>query len=713
MTDTATLRAPRIKKTESLMRGYGQMSSGTRAWNKAKPRLVRTVTVMLAVSLAAVTLAVIQPAQEAKALDGSQFNPGYIIDDSNFYNANAMSQPQIQAFLEAKEPGTCGPNSCLKLYRMNTPDRAQYYSDSSGKVECQAYRGAANELASTIIFRIQQACGISAKVILVVLQKERGIVSKTSPIAADFRVAMGFGCPDTAPCDTMYYGFFNQIRKAAEQFKRYKVAPGDFRYRAGRVNSIQYSPDATCGSAQVYIANQATAGLYDYTPYTPNAASLANLRGTVLTGRPACGAYGNRNFWVYYNDWFGSPSGNPMGKLGVTSVSNNAVNVSGWAIDPDVPTWAATVRIRGAGWSQTLSADKNSPDSAAAFPGAGTAHGFSATLPASVGTQSVCIDALNYGLGGDVTLGCSTVTVPTQVVVSRTSGTDRYNTAVAISQKNFAPNVATVYVASGENFPDALSIVPVAAHQKAPLLLTTSAAVPPAVLAELARLKPAKIVTVGGTSAISAAAVSKLQAIAPVERIDGIDRFQTSLNAGEALGALHSGRAYLATGSTFPDAISAAAAAGFQNAPLILVDGSTGTVPATIADALARWGVTQVTVIGGTSAISDRFSSAVEALPNVSVSRLSGVDRYQTSIAVNSSVFGTATSAYVATAIDYPDGLTGGSVAGAKGIPLYLASNSCVPREAISRFTQAHLTTMMLLGGAEALGDGVARLAPC
>ncbi len=79
-----------------------------------------------------------------------------------------------------------------------------------------------------------------------------------------------------------------------------------FRYRAFRDNYIQYNPNAGCGGTNVYIQNQATAGLYSYTPYQPNPSALANLNG----GGDSCGAYGNRNFWVLFNNWFGSTFAN-------------------------------------------------------------------------------------------------------------------------------------------------------------------------------------------------------------------------------------------------------------------------------------------------------------------------------------------------------------------------------------------------------------------
>ena len=62
-------------------------------------------------------------------------------------------------------------------------------------------------------------------------------------------------------------------------------------------------PRPACGTSDVFIEGKATAGLYSYTPYRPNLAALINLYGL----GDSCSSYGNRNFWVYFSDWFGSP----------------------------------------------------------------------------------------------------------------------------------------------------------------------------------------------------------------------------------------------------------------------------------------------------------------------------------------------------------------------------------------------------------------------
>ncbi|WP_349904900.1 cell wall-binding repeat-containing protein [Parafrigoribacterium humi] len=669
----------------------------------------RISATLAAAAMVGLALVAVQPAQPAHALDGSQFNAGNIIDDAKFYDANAMTQAQIQSFLEAQEPGACTNGYCLKNYRETTPSRAAVISTSTGNTRCGPYTGGTNDTAAAIIYKVQKACGISAKVILVTLQKEQGLVTKLGPSDPAMKRAMGYACPDTSPCAVNSLGFGNQIYQGALQLNTYKAAR--FGKQPGLWN-ILYNPSPACGTKTVAVGNYATAALYNYTPYTPNAGALANLTGTA-----PCGSYGNRNFWVYYSNWFGPPNGDPTGALQSVTASNNTVTVTGWAVDPDVPTWAVDVRVRGAGWSYTLRGSQtsgSSPESEQGIAGSGTQHGFNATLPASVGAQQVCVDALNHGPGSIVTLGCSTVTVPSAYVVSeRLSDADRYGTAVKISQK-FAPGVAVAYVASGENFPDALSVVPAAGRQGVPLLLVTENSVPAAVKAELVRLKPAKIVVVGGTARIGPAVAADLATIAPTTRIDGVDRYQTSLNVGNLLGDAKSGRAYIATGANFPDALSAAAAAARQNAPLVLADGTAGAVPASLAAALARWGVTEVTLIGGPEALSSAFEASLKALPGgITVTRISGTDRYGTSSAINASVFPAAAAGYVATGNTYADGLTGGALAGRSGMPLYLAPSTCVPSAVLSQFASAHTKSVTLLGGTQALGAGVASFTPC
>lgn len=377
----------------------------------AGPRRAVVVVVSI-VALLAGSLSVLAGATSAQALDGSQFDAGNIISDSNFYAPSAMSQADIQSFLDAKI-GTCANSNCLNIVRTTSTSRA-------ADLMCGAYQGASAELTSAIIYKVQQACGISAKVILVTLQKEQGLVSGASaraPSAAKLERAMGYACPDSAngACDPTYAGLYNQIYRAAWQFKRYSNPPGTSNtftwFPVGATTQILYSPSADCvrDTKAVTIQNRATAALYYYTPYTPDAAALANLTGTGDT----CSSYGNRNFWVYYNTWFGpstAPPGTPDGQWDSPTTTAGKIYLNGWTFDRDAPTTALTLDIQvGSSW-YTATANGSSPSVATDYPGAGPDHGFSVALPAT-GAPTVCIYVRNIGPGVEASLGCRTVQV--------------------------------------------------------------------------------------------------------------------------------------------------------------------------------------------------------------------------------------------------------------------------------------------------------------
>jgi putative cell wall-binding protein len=111
-------------------------------------------------------------------------------------------------------------------------------------------------------------------------------------------------------------------------------------------------------------------------------------------------------------------------------------------------------------------------------------------------------------------LGAYATTGPGGVL--RYAGVDRYATAAAISASVFPPDVSTVYLATGLNYPDALAGGPAAAVEDSPLLLVSSGSIPPATAAELVRLSPARIVVLGGPSVVSASVESALAAyVAP------------------------------------------------------------------------------------------------------------------------------------------------------------------------------------------------------
>lgn len=249
---------------------------------------------------------------KALALDGSRFDPGLIISDSVFYDFGSMTVEQIQRFLDSKV-GNCklpatASFTCLRHLKVGIS------AMPAVEGRCDAIEAAESVSAAQMIYTVARACNINPRVLLVTLQKEQGLVTSTNPVWPNpdkpldyrYRIAMGYSCTDSGPCTT--FGFFFQVYKAASQFHWYGNPQGSFTYlKVGKDVKIAYqvSNVSGCGSRTFQLKSQATAALYYYTPYTPNQAALDNLYGT----GDKCSAYGNRNFWRYYWDWFGSPIG--------------------------------------------------------------------------------------------------------------------------------------------------------------------------------------------------------------------------------------------------------------------------------------------------------------------------------------------------------------------------------------------------------------------
>lgn len=237
---------------------------------------------------------------------------------------------------------------------------------------------------------------------------------------------------------------------------------------------------------------------------------------------------------------------------------------------------------------------------------------------------------------------------------NRIAGEDRIQTAVQISQANFQSGADTVLLARSDDFPDALAGAPLAYKNHAPILLTEVAALPDSVLSELKRLNPQKIILLGGTGAISTTVEAKLKALAPVQRIGGVNRFATASGIATELGMI--GEAVLVNGNNYPDAITMAAIAAQRGIPILLTE--TKAIPSETDSTLKKFAVSQTEIIGGEGVVSPL---TFKSLP--SPTRFSGIDRYATAATVLQAYPPEGRLVFLATGENFPDALTGGVVA--------------------------------------------------
>lgn len=205
----------------------------------------------------------------------ASFDPDYIISDSELTDFETMNQTEIQDFL-----GMTG--GALKDY-------------STIDIDGQ------KKMASEIIYRASQDYKINPQVLITLLQKEKGLITKKNPTNDEYNWATGFTCYDHRGPVKRFRGFAVQVDRAAWRLNYFLEHPWEFTYRSGQIYRISWQ--------KVVPQNSATAAFYNYTPHVK----------------------GNNLFWQIWQNWFAVEAGDiPEGSLvrmnnekGVWLIQNN------------------------------------------------------------------------------------------------------------------------------------------------------------------------------------------------------------------------------------------------------------------------------------------------------------------------------------------------------------------------------------------------------
>jgi glucose/arabinose dehydrogenase len=257
------------------------------------------------------------------------------------------------------------------------------------------------------------------------------------------------------------------------------------------------------------------------------------------------------------------------------------------------------------------------PDALAAAPVAGTRDTSVLlvtrdSVPDSVKAELTRIKAPTiHVIGGKASVSDAVMTELEKYAtnVDRIAGDSRYDTAAAISRSFFQPNLAYVYIVTGESFPDALA-AGAAAVDRGAVLLVTHDAVPPATVTELKHLTPQEIIVVGGTGAVSDNVKDALDeyTTGPVTRQAGADRYATSAAVSKAAFQAPTDAVYLASGATFADAVSGGAIAGANDGPVVLVKRDCTTTE--VLAEMSRLEPDRHVIFGGTAAVANGADTA-------------------------------------------------------------------------------------------------------
>lgn len=204
------------------------------------------------IMMAAMLIALALSTNQAKAAD---FDPNYLISDSEITNYKSMDLNDIQRFLDRRS-GT------LKSY---------VTVDKEGK----------SITAAETFYKTALDAMINPKYLLILVQKEMSLLDDDTPKQTQYDWATGYGCPDGSGCNTRWQGFFRQVNSAALQTRDYVDNSHQYYYQPGVTRVIDNMP--------VTPKNAATAGLYSYTPHIDCGGN--------------CG--GNKLFWDLWNKYFG------------------------------------------------------------------------------------------------------------------------------------------------------------------------------------------------------------------------------------------------------------------------------------------------------------------------------------------------------------------------------------------------------------------------
>lgn len=299
-------------------------------------------------------------------------------------------------------------------------------------------------------------------------------------------------------------------------------------------------------------------------------------------------------------------------------------------------------------------------------------------------------------------------------VAYRIGGVDRYEAALNVSRNHWGTGSAdTVWIATGQTYPDALSAGPAAIVGHDPILLTPTATLPGSVKDEILRLGASKIVVVGGPASVSEQVLEQLTSVVPdTTRITGTDRYEVSRNVADyAFSERIDLEIYVATGKKFPDALSAGAVAGSRNAPVLLVRGDGASLDSATTATVAALGVDGFTIAGGPESVSPQIESQLAGI--APTDRASGANRFDVAVNLNLHAIGSSKYAYLASGTTFPDALSGGASAGGFAAPLYLSQADCVPAGTLAAIKARGVEHIVLIGGIDSLGASVEALKTC
>ncbi len=295
--------------------------------------------------------------------------------------------------------------------------------------------------------------------------------------------------------------------------------------------------------------------------------------------------------------------------------------------------------------------------------------------------------------------------------IVRLGGKNRYATASNIADQTFEQSEIAI-LASGENYADALAAAPLAHYLNAPILLTGKNTLSTETVDRLSQLRCSLVLIMGGTGAVSENVENSLVELGyDVERVSGKTRYETAVAVAMLLhemGSPNTHEVFIACGTNYPDALSANPVAALKGSPILYAPPS-GQLDETTTYYLTQYNTQRAYILGGTGAVGESAESCLDSVGVERTSRLSGKNRYDTSLLITKTFLDTFPSGDVAfaTGKNYPDALAGSVFAAVKGIPVLLSDNKTIHDGIKSFLAERDPETAYAFGGTGVISDHI------
>ena len=324
-------------------------------------------------------------------------------------------------------------------------------------------------------------------------------------------------------------------------------------------------------------------------------------------------------------------------------------------------------------------------------------------------------------IGCALALALAMATVPQTALADdvwqRLGGADRYETMSAIVSEGFS-SASRAVVATGQNFPDALTASSFAGAMNAPVILTASDHLSDAARRELQELNVREVIILGGEAAVSLGVEQEIAGMGiTCGRVAGADRFETALGTMRLTreAGSTSNTVIVATGTTYPDSLSIGPWAYATKSPIVLVDGSGRLSNAAVEAIEADRHIKNVVIVGGTSVVSDAVKSQLTG--SYYFERVAGGDRYATSAEIarwEIELGFNWRSPSFTTGRNYPDALSAAPLAGRMNSPVLLSDADNSQGAELLYNKRYQIAQGYLLGGTSVVrtSDPVASFAP-